>query len=122
MEELLLRSHAYALAVHTNDSSMCDYLHFLNEPIILFGEREMERRDRLIALMAKLDEERQLEKPMKVRGEEEEEATNVDVEEVQEMEGPQIYPFILKALMDATSSYYNYEIMTPSGNLEVIES
>lgn len=92
IQELLLRRRAYALAVPTNDSSVRARLRRLNEPITLFGEREMERRDRLRALMAKLDAEGQLEKLMKVQ-EEEEAAANVDAEEVQEMEGPQVYPF-----------------------------
>ena len=58
---------------------------------------------------------------MKVQ-EEKEEVSNVDVEEVQEMEGPYIYPFILKALRDATRSDYNYEILAPLESLKVIES
>ena len=65
--ELLSRRCAYALVVHTNDSSPCARC-FLNEPIIVFGEMDTERRNWLTELMAKhkLDEEGQLENPMKV--------------------------------------------------------
>ncbi|KAH9290001.1 hypothetical protein KI387_034118, partial [Taxus chinensis] len=92
VQELLMRRRAYALAVPTNDSAVRTRLRRLNEPVTLFGEREMERRDRLRTLMAKLDAEGQLEKLMKVH-EEEEAATSAAAEESQYMEGPQAYPF-----------------------------
>eukprot|EP01018_Ginkgo_biloba_P005469 Gb_29006 [translate_table: standard] len=92
VQELLMRRRAYALAVPTNDSAVRARLRRLNEPVTLFGEREMERRDRLRAHMAKLDAEGQLEKLMKVQ-EEEEAVASLASEEVQDMEGPQIYPF-----------------------------
>ncbi|XP_057813024.2 U4/U6 small nuclear ribonucleoprotein PRP4-like protein isoform X2 [Cryptomeria japonica] len=92
VQELLMRRRAYALAVPTNDSAVRARLRRLNEPVTLFGEREMERRDRLRTLMAKLDSEGQLEKLMKVQ-EEEEAAANAAAEDVQDMEGPQSYPF-----------------------------
>ena len=57
----------------------------------MFTERERERPDPLRAPMAKLDEEGQLDNPMK----EEAAIANVDVEKVQEMEGPQIYAFTI---------------------------
>ncbi|GFQ01401.1 homeobox-leucine zipper protein roc3 [Phtheirospermum japonicum] len=47
----------------------------LGEPITLFGEREMERRDRLRMLMANLDSEGQLEKLMNAHEDEEAAAT-----------------------------------------------
>ena len=65
MQEFMMKKRAAALAVPTNDMAVRTRLRRLGEPITLFGEREMERRDRLRMLMAKLDSEGQLEKLMK---------------------------------------------------------
>ncbi|MED6220180.1 hypothetical protein PIB30_042320 [Stylosanthes scabra] len=70
-QELMLKRRAAALAVPTNDMAVRARLRRLGEPITLFGEREMERRDRLRMIMAKLDAEGQLEKLMKAHEEEE---------------------------------------------------
>ncbi|KAG6396955.1 hypothetical protein SASPL_143115 [Salvia splendens] len=71
VQELLMKRRTAALAVPTNDNAVRARLRRLGEPITLFGEREMERRDRLRALMAKLDSEGQLEKLMKAHEDEE---------------------------------------------------
>jgi len=55
MQDLMMRRRAAALAVPTNDMAVRAHLCHLGEPITLFGEREMERRDRLRMIMAKLD-------------------------------------------------------------------
>ncbi|GFP91207.1 homeobox-leucine zipper protein roc3 [Phtheirospermum japonicum] len=57
------------------DNAVRVCLRWLGEPITLFGEREMERRDRLRMLMANLDSEGQLEKLMKAHEDEEAAAT-----------------------------------------------
>lgn len=69
--DFLMKRRAAALAVPTNDKAVRDRLRRLGEPITLFGEREMERRDRLRMLMAKLDEEGQLDRLMKAKEDEE---------------------------------------------------
>ncbi|WCJ33405.1 U4/U6 small nuclear ribonucleoprotein PRP4-like protein [Euphorbia peplus] len=89
IQDLLMKRRAAALAVPTNDMAVRARLRRLGEPITLFGEREMERRDRLRMLMAKLDNEGQLEKLMKAHEEEEAAASagdDVDEEMLQ-------YPF-----------------------------
>ncbi|XWS54497.1 hypothetical protein CRYUN_Cryun10bG0094700 [Craigia yunnanensis] len=83
MQELLMKRRAAALAVPTNDIAVRTRLRRLGEPITLFGEREMERRDRLRMIMAKLDSEGQLEKLMKAH-EEEEAAASAKTEDVEE--------------------------------------
>ena len=93
VQELLMRRRAYAMAVPTNDSAVRARLRRLNEPVTLFGEREMERRDRLRTLMTKLDSEGHLEKLMKVQ-EEEEAATNAAAEDAQDTEGLSLILFI----------------------------
>jgi U4/U6 small nuclear ribonucleoprotein PRP4 len=62
VQQLLMKRRATALAVPTNDSAVRQRLRHLGHPITLFGEREMERRDRLRAIMAKLDADGDLEK------------------------------------------------------------
>ncbi|KAL2650742.1 hypothetical protein R1flu_018870 [Riccia fluitans] len=62
VQQLLMRRRANALAVPTNDAAVRARLRSLQQPITLFGEREMERRDRLRAVMARLDADGELEK------------------------------------------------------------
>jgi U4/U6 small nuclear ribonucleoprotein PRP4 len=57
VQELLQWRRAYAMVVPTNDSAVRARLRRLGEPITLFGEREMERRDRLRELMVRLEAE-----------------------------------------------------------------
>lgn len=54
-QDFLLKRRAMALAVPTNDNAVRQRLRLLKVPVTLFGEREMERRDRLRMLMAELD-------------------------------------------------------------------
>ncbi|KAL8154323.1 LOW QUALITY PROTEIN: hypothetical protein V2J09_012083, partial [Rumex salicifolius] len=82
MQDFMLKRRAAALAVPTNDMSVRARLRRLGEPITLFGEKEMERRDRLRMLMAKLDAEGQLEKLMKAH--EDEEAASAGRDQVEE--------------------------------------
>lgn len=62
VQQLLMRRRANALAVMTNDGAVRSRLRSLQQPITLFREREMERRDRLCAVMARLDADGELEK------------------------------------------------------------
>lgn len=55
IQDLLLKRRAFAMAVPTNDSAVRTRLRRLGEPITLFGEREMERRDRLRSIMVRLE-------------------------------------------------------------------
>jgi U4/U6 small nuclear ribonucleoprotein PRP4 len=110
MQEFMMKKRAAALAVPTNDMAVRTRLRRLGEPITLFGEREMERRDRLRMLMAKLDSEGQLEKLMKVH--EEEEAASTAAAEDAEEEFVQ-YPFYTegsKELLDARIDIAKYSI------------
>ncbi|CAK7342686.1 unnamed protein product [Dovyalis caffra] len=110
MQDFMMKKRAAALAVPTNDMAVRTRLRRLGEPITLFGEREMERRDRLRMLMAKLDSEGQLEKLMKAH--EEEEAASTAVAEDAEEEMVQ-YPFYTegsKELLDARIDIAKYSI------------
>eukprot|EP00250_Pteridium_aquilinum_P019006 c24251_g1_i1 orf=147-1907(+) len=55
LQQFLMNRRAKALAVPTNDATVRSRLRSLDQPITLFGEREMERRERLRTLMAQLD-------------------------------------------------------------------
>jgi U4/U6 small nuclear ribonucleoprotein PRP4 len=83
MQDLMMRRRAAALAVPTNDMAVRVRLRHLGEPITLFREREMERRDRLRMIMAKLDADGQLEKLMKAL-EDEEAATSTPKDEAED--------------------------------------
>ncbi|KAJ7946686.1 Wd40 repeat protein-u4/u6 small nuclear ribonucleoprotein prp4 [Quillaja saponaria] len=110
MQELMMKRRAAALAVPTNDMAVRARLRRLGEPITLFGEREMERRDRLRMIMAKLDAEGQLEKLMKAH--EEEEAAGYAAREDAEEEILQ-YPFYTegsKSVLDARIDIAKYSI------------
>ncbi|XVE66544.1 hypothetical protein DITRI_Ditri08aG0087500 [Diplodiscus trichospermus] len=110
MQELLMKRRAAALAVPTNDMAVRARLRRLGEPITLFGEREMERRDRLRMIMAKLDSEGQLEKLMKAH-EEEEAAVSAKVEDIEE---DIQYPFYTegpKELRDARIDIAKYSVV-----------
>ncbi|KAL5722269.1 hypothetical protein ACHQM5_005809 [Ranunculus cassubicifolius] len=119
VQELLMKRRARALAVPTNDSAVRARLRRLGEPITLFGEREMERRDRLRMIMVKLDAEGQLERLFKAH-EDEEAAASAAGEEVDE-EGPQTYPFYTegsKELMEARRQITKYSIVRSALRLE----
>ncbi|MBA0687972.1 hypothetical protein Goari_005783, partial [Gossypium aridum] len=117
MQELLMKRRAAALAVPTNDMAVRTRLRRLGEPITLFGEREMERRERLRMIMAKLDSEGQLEKLMKAH-EEEEAAISAKAEDIEEdIE----YPFYTegpKELLDARIDIAKYSIVKAAARLQ----
>ncbi|KAI3802756.1 hypothetical protein L1987_30899 [Smallanthus sonchifolius] len=100
-QDFLMKQRAAALAVPTNDKAVRSRLRRLGEPVTLFGEREMERRDRLRMIMAKLDSEGQLERLMKVLEEEEAAVNAVAMEDGGgEEEGGAIeYPFYTEGSM-----------------------
>jgi len=109
MQELMMKRRAAALAVPTNDMAVRARLRHLGEPITLFGEREMERRDRLRMIMAKLDAEGQLEKLMKAHEDEEAAASAPKDEAEEELQ----YPFYTegsKALLDARIYIAKYSL------------
>lgn len=118
MQELMMKRRASALAVPTNDMAVRARLRRLGEPITLFGEREMERRDRLRMIMAKLDAEGQLE--MLMRAHEEEEAAGLAAMEDAEEEMIQ-YPFYTegsKALLNARIDIAKYSIRRAAARLQ----
>lgn len=88
VQDLLLKRRAFAMAVPTNDASVRARLRRLGEPVTLFGEREMERRDRLREIMLKLDTEGQLDRLLKAHEEEQQAVVAPEAEE-----GPHVYPF-----------------------------
>ncbi|KAF5941157.1 hypothetical protein HYC85_022324 [Camellia sinensis] len=117
MQELLMKRRAAALAVPTNDMAVRARLRRLGEPITLFGEREMERRDRLRMLMAKLDAEGQLDRLMKAH-EDEEAAASVTKEEA---EDDIQYPFFTegsKALLQARGEIAKYSVVRAALRLQ----
>ncbi|CAL5420759.1 unnamed protein product [Camellia sinensis] len=117
MQELLMKRRAAALAVPTNDMAVRARLRRLGEPITLFGEREMERRDRLRMLMAKLDAEGQLDRLMKAH-EDEEAAASVTKEEAED-DIP--YPFLTegsKALLQARGAIAKYSVVRAALRLQ----
>lgn len=111
-QEFLLKRRAAALAVPTNDMAVRARLRRLGEPMTLFGEREMERRDRLRTLMGKLDSEGELERLMRVH-EEEEAAAAVSIADGAEDENVQ-YPFYTegpKNLLEARKEIAKYSLV-----------
>ena len=109
MQELMMKRRAAALAVPTNDMAVRARLRRLGEPITLFGEREMERRDRLRMIMVKLDAEGQLEKLMKAHEDEETAASAAKDEDEEELQ----YPFYTegsKSLLDARIDIAKYSL------------
>ncbi|KAL0540418.1 hypothetical protein IC582_024655 [Cucumis melo] len=118
MQEFLMKRRASALAVPTNDMAVRARLRRLGEPITLFGEREMERRDRLRSIMARLDAEGQLEKLMKVHEEEEAAATGGTEEAEEEVLQYPFYTEGSKALLDARIDIAKYSILRASSRLE----
>lgn len=118
MQDLLMKRRAAALAVPTNDMAVRARLRRLGEPITLFGEREMERRDRLRMLMAKLDSEGQLDRLMKAHDEEEAAATATTGDVEEEMLQYPFYTEGSKALMDARINIAKYSIVKAAKRLQ----
>ncbi|KAM7271488.1 hypothetical protein ACFE04_030702 [Oxalis oulophora] len=116
MQDLLMKRRAAALAVPTNDMAVRTRLRRLGEPITLFGEREMERRDRLRMIMAKLDADGQLERLMKAH-EEEEAVFSAGSQEEEIIE----YPFYTegsKELRDSRVYIAKYSIIRAAQRLQ----
>ncbi|KMT15098.1 hypothetical protein BVRB_3g062190 [Beta vulgaris subsp. vulgaris] len=117
MRDLLMKRRAAALAVPTNDMAVRTRLRRLGEPITFFGEREMERRDRLRMLMAKLDAEGQLDMLMKAHEEEEEAASARDEVDEQIIQ----YPFYTEGtqeLLEARKFIAKFSIVKASQRLQ----
>ncbi|CAM6099642.1 unnamed protein product [Calypogeia fissa] len=93
VQQLLMRRRANALAVPTNDGAVRSRLRSLQQPITLFGEREMERRDRLRAVMARLDADGELEKLLQAQEPlvPEVAAMGEDLDGAEEVEEPEPY-------------------------------
>lgn len=118
MQELLMKRRASALAVPTNDMAVRTRLRRLGEPITLFGEREMERRDRLRMIMAKLDAEGQLEKLLKAHEEEEIAASTPVADDEEEMIQYPFYTEGSNALLEARVEIAKYSIPRAALRLE----
>ncbi|KAF6136537.1 hypothetical protein GIB67_015993 [Kingdonia uniflora] len=119
LQDLLMKRRAFALAVPTNDFAVRARLRRLGEPITLFGEREMERRDRLRMIMVKLDAEGQLDRLLKAHEDEEAAAAAAGIED--DVEGPQTYPFYTEgsnALLEARAYIAKYSIVKSALRLE----
>nr|XP_010921905.1 LOW QUALITY PROTEIN: U4/U6 small nuclear ribonucleoprotein PRP4-like protein [Elaeis guineensis] len=117
VQELLMKRRAYAMAVPTNDSAVRARLRRLGEPITLFGEREMERRDRLRSIMVRLDAEGQLERLLKAHEDEQAAASAAPAEE----EGPQQYPFYTEGsqeLLQARIDIARYSLARAKSRIE----
>lgn len=114
MQQLLMKRRASALAVPTNDNAVRTRLRRLGEPMTLFGEREMERRDRLRMILAKLDAG-QLETLIKAHEEDEASAANAQAPDDSDFDQVIEYPFYTealrpKALRDARIHIANYSM------------
>lgn len=93
------------LVLPTNDTTMKVCLRHLSEPTTLFGEREMEKLDRLWMIMRKLDVNGQLEKILKAL--ESEEATT----SVQKMRLRMIFISGSKFVHDARINIAKYSLV-----------
>lgn len=120
-QELLLKRKAYAMAVPTKPEAVRARLRRLGEPVTLFGERDMERRDRLRAIMVRLDAEGELERLLKAHDEEEQAAAAAASEGVEGEEGPIKYPFFTvgsKELLDARVDIAKYSLARAAARLD----
>ncbi|KAJ3678427.1 hypothetical protein LUZ60_002230 [Juncus effusus] len=103
IQELLLKRRAYAMAVPTNDASVRSRLRRLGEPITLFGEREMERRDRLRSIMVRLEADGKLDVLLSAH-----EAEEAETEAQQPKETETIsYPFFTEGPDELLNARYN---------------
>lgn len=110
IQELMMKRRAKALAVPTNDMAVRTRLRKLGEPMTLFGEREMERRERLRTIMVKLDAEGQLEKLMKAHEEEEAAASAAKADFEEEIIQYPFYTEGTEALLDARVHIAKYSL------------
>ncbi|KAI6696842.1 hypothetical protein NL676_016961 [Syzygium grande] len=118
MQDLMMKWHGAGLAVPTNDKAVHAHLCRLGELMTLFGEREMERRDRLRMLMAKLDAEGQLEKLMTAHKDEEAAASAAPEDVEEEMLQYPFYTERSKALLDARIDIAKFLIARAALHLE----
>ncbi|KAI3838829.1 hypothetical protein MKX03_002605 [Papaver bracteatum] len=113
----LLKRSAYALAVPTNDFAVRARLQRLGEPVTLFGEREMERRDRLRMIMENLNTEELL----KARGGEEDDECDAAAAGIVDSDQFHKYPFWTegsKELLHARHYIANYSLVKAALRLE----
>jgi U4/U6 small nuclear ribonucleoprotein PRP4 len=117
VQELLQRRRAYAMAVPTNDSAVRARLRRLGEPITLFGEREMERRDRLRTLMVRLEADGQVDRLL--RAQEDDQAARAGEEEEEEEQIQ--YPFFTEGtqeLLNARVDIAQYSLPRAKARIE----
>ncbi|KAM0879679.1 hypothetical protein ACQ4PT_034071 [Festuca glaucescens] len=115
VQELLQRRRAYAMAVPTNDSAVRARLRRLGEPITLFGEREMERRDRLRGLMVRLEADGQVDRLL--RAQEDDQGAAADDEYAEQIQ----YPFFTegtKELLQARVDIAHYSLPRAKARVE----
>ena len=116
VQELLQRRRAYAMAVPTNDSAVRARLRRLGEPITLFGEKEMERRDRLRALMVRLEADGQFDRLLRAQ-EDDQGAAAADDEDAEQIQ----YPFFTegtKELLQARLDIAQYSLPRAKARVE----
>ncbi|KAM0947866.1 putative transcription factor WD40-like family [Dioscorea sansibarensis] len=119
VQELLMKRRAYAMAVPTNDSAVRARLRRLGEPVTLFGEREMERRDRLRSIMVRLEADGQLDRLLRAHDDEQAAASAAASAEDDESV-LQEYPFFTegsKELLEARVSIAKYSIARAAARL-----
>jgi U4/U6 small nuclear ribonucleoprotein PRP4 len=117
VQELLQRRRAYAMAVPTNDSAVRARLRRLGEPITLFGEREMERRDRLRALMVRLEAEGKVDLLLRAQEDDQAAAGGVYEEEEEQIQ----YPFFTEGtqeLLQARVDIAQYSLPRAKARIE----
>lgn len=117
VQELLQRRRAYAMAVPTNDSAVRARLRRLGEPITLFGEREMERRDRLRALMVRLEAEGKVDILLRAQEDDQAAAGGAIEEEEEQIQ----YPFFTEGtqeLLQARVDIAQYSLSRAKARIE----
>ncbi|XP_074270384.1 LOW QUALITY PROTEIN: U4/U6 small nuclear ribonucleoprotein PRP4-like protein [Silene latifolia] len=117
--DLSMNRRATALAVPTNDIAVRTRLSLLGEPITLFGERQMERRDRLRTLIAKLDADGQLETLINAHEQELEETTTMAATA---KEADEFYTVGSKQLLEARKFIAKFSIRRASNRLQRAKS
>ncbi|KAJ6778817.1 WD40 REPEAT PROTEIN [Salix koriyanagi] len=106
----MMKWHAAALAVPTNDMAVRTHLHQLVSLYSFWRTGDGERRDRLRMLMARLDSKGKLEKLMKAHEEEEAASTAVAKDAEEEMVQCPFYTEGSKELLNARIDIAKYSI------------
>ncbi|KAJ6304195.1 hypothetical protein OIU77_017963 [Salix suchowensis] len=109
-KEHMMKWHAAALAVPTNDMAVRTHLHQLVSLYSFWRTGDGERRDRLRMLMARLDSKGKLEKLMKAHEEEEAASTAVAKDAEEEMVQCPFYTEGSKELLNARIDFAKYSI------------